>query len=860
MKDSKLAAFLACAAAFAIAGCGAGSASGDAGSDVADTVVADHGAADACDTTEPLDLSQADDHADVAVDGVDPDAAIPDDGPETYVPPEPDHTFVHEVRTRATCISDGPWRIDHARQYVESIPGLDSPEILDVAVSGDYLWVATPGGLYGGTLVRMAAGEPITTIRAFETPFSAVDLAPVDVGMAALLGDTVELYEAGGLEPVGTMTVPGGGGRLAGCGTRLLFVAGGHLYDLVAGSATDITNEMLGTFNDIACAGTSLIAATDSGIWELGGDGTWLIRISYDEMPVRNISIGASRAAWTDGNVLMVADTSNWNASVVEPGPGGLPAGDIIDLDVSPDGRFVAITHAVGVTVLDMTPGDPESLAVNRADVGRDVPAVVDHFHSMRWMPSDSVNGMAFDPAGGDLWIATPAGLSRIYRENTMLADKAVRMADNLDRWFWRLGGFVAAEATFEGPYSDVAMALRDNDNDGQWTQEAVGAFCYAYKVTGDERYYQAARKAITNMAMQIDIPAQDFIDAGLGRGFVTRSFVRDDEGDLFTSKEGLSNWHLVPDYVDGHDYYWKDDTSSDELTGHFYGFSIYYDLCAKDDAEREWVAEHLTALVGYILDHGLYLLDLDGLSTEHGRYAPEVLAVAVDGLEACTMNTDLETCIGSYYGGAFLDSTEILGGLLAAWHVSGDRRFYDAYDNLITEHRYDELATFHPDVLTWTNPAIANYCDHELADLALLTLIRYEQRDDRRAIWIKSMMDAWEYETGERSPLKTLTMAAAVDDVPGTANGVSTLVDFPEDQRDYLVDNSHRVDTGRMGKDRFQVAQFDTVFPYDEIQTMRWDANPYRVIDGGSPQRRRAPNFWLLPYWGLRYYNVICE
>jgi len=102
--------------------------------------------------------------------------------------------------------------------------------------------------------------------------------------------------------------------------------------------------------------------------------------------------------------------------------------------------------------------------------------------------------------------------------------------------------------------------------------------------------------------------------------------------------------------------------------------------------------------------------------------------------------------------------------------------------------------------------------------------------------------------------------MAAAVDDVPGAANGVSTLVDFPEDQRDYIVDNSHRVDAGGMGKDRFQRPQFDTVFPYDEILTMRWDANPYRVSAGGSPSSRRAPNFWLLPYWGLRYYNVICE
>lgn len=834
-----------------LAACGGGPDGGDAAADVPDAVVADipdEGSADTAGSDVLRDMAGGDEQSDVPADDV----------VETYVPPEPDHTFVHEVRQRATCVSDGPWKIDHARQHVGVLPGLEIPNIIDVEVSGGQLWVLSYGGVFAGTLESVAAGEPMTRIpSSFWVPGDGV-IAPFGAGLAVRLDQDILIQDGAGTWQSMDADVPQGPGHMVGCQTRLFLAIEGRLYEFLNNTATDITDEMTGTVNDIACAGTALLAATDSGIWELGGDGTWGSRLPYGEAPITSISAGGTLIAYTEGNALSIVDV--WNSHVVLPGPGGLPAGEIRDVAVSPDGRFVAVTHEVGVTVLDTDPGDPESMAVNRADVGQDQPAVVDYFHSMRWMPSDAVNDVAFDATNGDLWVATPAGLSRIRRENTMLEDKAGRMFDNLDRWFWRLDGFVAAEASFEGPYSDVRLALRDNDNDGQWTQEAVGAFCYAYRVTGDERYYEAAHKAITNMAMQIDIPAQDFIDAGLGRGFVTRSFVRDDEGALFTEKDGQSNWHLVEDYADGHDYYWKDDTSSDELTGHFYGFSIYYDLCAKDDEERAWVADHLTALVGYILDHGFYLLDIGGEPTEHGKYAPEVLAVAVDGLEACTMTTDLETCIGSYYGGAFLDSTEILGGLLAAWHVSGEQRFYDAYESLISEYRYDELATFHPDVLTWSNPAIANYCDHELSDLALLTLIRYEQRDDRRAIWIQSMLDAWAFEVGERNPLKSLTMSAAVADAPGLVNGVSTLVDFPEDQRDYLVDNSHRVDAGRMGKDRFQTAQFDTVLPYDEIHTMRWDSNPYRVSDGGSPTQRKAPNFWLLPYWGLRYYNVICE
>ncbi|MBP7381566.1 hypothetical protein KBA39_04130 [Myxococcota bacterium] len=817
--------------------------------------------ADLVDAMDSLDQADVDSH-EVGQTGDASDAELVSDTSDVYVPPEPDPTFVHEVRVRETCVADGPWKIDAVIQYRDDASGFISLDIRAVTVSGDVVWALSNEGLYrmalptdgsSGTFERLMDAGPGAL---FAPAFAA------DGGLVMIDGNTLTEY-VGGLTDSRTVSLPSAAESLVYCGDMAWATVGGVLFRLpVEGSAEslDVGVELSGP---LACLSGSLLFVAGTALYELvdpSDASTSTQRYDSGAANLTALAAGSSLVAVAAGDDLILLEAANWTPVTVSPAKGGLPAGGIHDLSVSPDDRFIAMAHGIGATLLDLAPGDVESLAVGRISIGTEIVATVDHFTSMRWLPDNSPSALALSASAAELWVATPAGLSRISAGTVSLAEKAERMFDNMNRWFWRLEGFVTAAAQFESAFSDVRLPLQDNDNDGQWTQEAVGALCYAYATTGDERYYEAARKAITNMAMQIDIPAQDFIDAGLGRGFVTRSFVRDDEGAVFTSKEGLSNWHLVEDYIDGHDYYWKDDTSSDEMTGHFYGFSIYYDLCAKDDAEREWVAEHLTALVGYILDHGLLLLDLDHQPTEHGKYSPEYLAVAVDGLEACSMKTDLETCIGSYFGGAFLDSTEILGGLLAAWHVSGDRRFYDAYDTLINEHRYDELATFHSDVLTWTNPSVANYCDHELSDLALLTLIRYEQREDRRAIWIKSMLDAWEYEIGERNPLKTLTMAAAIPAPPGVENGVSTLVDFPEDQRDYEVDNSHRLDGGKWPKDRFERPQFNTVFPYDEVLTMRWDANPYRVVGGGNPASRRAPNFWLLPYWGLRYYNVICE
>jgi len=851
----------------AFAGCGDGGGRSDLSGDesfipdVPQDIQPDHNGTDVP-TDETADAADGADHGqDVAGnDSIEPVDVVdagdtPLDAPMEL--PEPDAAFVWEIRNRQGCVADGPWKVDRVLRLGAGTAGLGDVDVETAVVVSGRVWLVSDGRLLVADLADpAAAGFSDVTAELAGSPAMAIQ-ASGDVLLVAT-GAGIESFDSARVHSVVSST-PMEYARILQCDGEIWAVAAGRLYLIQEAPFEVVLEEGAGEVVSLACLDGDVVVGATGGVFSGPGGDMLELRWEPGDDAIVDVAAGNGIVVAVTATGLAVIDAASWQSTLVEPGIGGLPAGGMHQAAVSADGRRVAIAHEVGCTLLDLLPGRGDALAVNRIDVGGVNQAVVDHFNSARWLPSDTVNSVAFGQDGETLWVSTAAGISRIRPQQLVLADKAAEMMGNLDRWFWRLDGFVTAEAGFESATSDVRLQLRDNDNDGQWTQEAVGAFCYAYRVTGDERYYEAARKAITNMCMLIDVPAQDFIDAGLGRGFVTRSFVRDDEGELFTEKAALSNWHLV-DYMDGHQYYWKDDTSSDEMTGHFYGFSIYHDLCAKDDTERAWVASHLTDLVSYIVTHGYRLLDLDGEPTEHGKYGPEYLAVAVDGLEACTLTYDMETCIGAWGGGAFLDSTEILGGLLAAWHVSGDRRFYDAYESLISEHRYDELATFNEFVMTWTNPQIANYCDHELSDLALLTLIRYEQRPDRRAIWIKSMLDAWQYEVGERNPLKTLTMAAALADIEGIDGGVSTLLDFPEDQRDYPYDNSHRVDAGSMGKDRFQKPQFDTVFPYDEIHTMRWDSNPYRKVGGGSATQRRAPNFWLLPYWGLRYYGVICD
>ncbi len=751
---------------------------------------------------------------------------------------KPAHGAVFEERNHPGCVPDGPYLVDRVKM-VRTPQQLSDLDVRAVLPCNDKIFVGTRTGVF----VTQNLDWEFTEVDLPEWPVYVEDLELDGDGniWAAAGAMLVKIDQSGKVLSSHQWEVEVM--RAFACGEQIYAVGGTQLLSLEGDVLQPVSPSPPAeqVFSG-ACIADVPYVGTTTGLWVLSA-GLWTpLWEPEGGASVRTVAAGGDYlAAATPGSVAVVLDDEV--KDIWSPEPGRLPTGNIHSLDISGDGSTLAVGHNIGASIIHLDDG------------------TVEHFHSHRWLPGEFAQDVALTPDGDKhvLWVGTTNGLARLHKEESYIRDKADHMLNELDQWYWRMDGFVTANAGFTDPWEGEPNPLWDDDNDGQWTEELVGAACYAYAVTGDEKYYETAKKAVTNMLMLIDVPAVDFEAAGLGRGFITRSLVRDDEGAVFESKATQSNWHLV-DYTDGHQYYWKDDTSSDETTGHFFGLPLYYDLCAKDDEEREWVAEHITALAGYILDHGYTLPDLDGEPTTHGDWSPDKIPIALDGLDVCMDNGhDIVDCVGAWAGGGFLDSLEILGHMLAAWHVSGEQRFLDAYEELVTTHRYGEVAMFTKDAATWTEKGLANYCDHELADLAFLTLIRYDPYPDRRAMWTKSMMDAWEWEVEERNPLKALAMAAALADSPGLAAGVQTLVDYPSDLRDWNVDNSHRLDAEPDKPDRHGDPQFKTVLPYDEIPIQRWDHNPYGVKGGGDGSSRKSPAFWLLPYWGLRYYNAIC-
>jgi len=755
------------------------------------------------------------------------------DTPDAAEPPRPE--AVHEVRNRASPLPDGPWTRDRAC-FPGAADGLPPEPVRALAFSRNTLWVAGESGLRAGP-----PGGPFHVVPDPDRRLADVrDLAPRPDG-GVLATTPAAILEVGEDEGPGRSLAPPPDAlpidRAVPCGGTVFALGGGLLLEERAGNLIPPADPAVGQVRDIACRQDSLLVLAEDGLFVWPSPGSLLWQPAPEEEATRLHAAGP--AALLAGPDLAVRLAPPDPPAVLRPEPGGIPTRGLTALSLSPSGRSLALGHPIGASWLD--PGS-----------GR-----VDHYASPRWLPSDQVTALAFE-SDEALWVGTSGGLVRIAWEDIDLEAKARRMFGQLERWFVRLDGFVSPWARFPAPDVEEPASLHDDDNDGQWTQEAVGAFCLAFAVTGEEAWRTAARKAARNMALLIDVPARDFEAAGLGRGFVARSVVRDDEGAIFADKATQSNWHRTT-FDDGHDYYWKDDTSSDEVTGHLFGWSLFHDLCAQDDEERAFAGRYLGDLAGYLLRHGYRLLDLDGLPTTHGDYSPDRIPIAVDGLEACAdAGHPLDLCLDSWGGGAFLDSVEVLALMLAAWHATGEDRFLRAYEDLAVTHRYQEAATFHPNVVTWTVHSMANYCDHELADLAFYVLLRYEPHPDRRAHWIAQMMAAWEYEVGERNPLKAMTMASALQEAPGLAEAVRTLVLYPEDLREWPVDNSHRRDYLTGGTDRAGRAQFLAVPPHDEIAILRWDHNPYRVSGHGDGASRMAPSFWLLPYWGLRYHGVL--
>jgi hypothetical protein len=490
----------------------------------------------------------------------------------------------------------------------------------------------------------------------------------------------------------------------------------------------------------------------------------------------------------------------------------GLPVGGLRAIAITTDGAVWAGGDEGLVRYVE------SSHAGDRSHVG-DISHAWDrwqYFGGKRYLPSDEVTSLAAGEAGS-IWVQTSAGISHIEFRRLTLADKAAyferRIAERHKRHY------LVADSEFSEPGNPATSHQYPNDNDGLWTAVYVASQAFRYRVTNDSQALDSALKSVDAMLR---------LEAITGRsGFPARSFRQKNEP---RHEDGI--WHFT---ADG-EWEWKADTSSDEIVGHFFAYSVVYDLAADEDLKKR-LRGAVSRIADHLIDHRYDLTDLHGGPTRWGRY-DEAYFETEDGREERALR-----------------SLELLSHLKVAYHMTKNPRYDREYRKLINEMGY------HKNTTTYLRlRQELNYSDEELAMLSYYPLFRYEKNPALLKVYREGLEQWWVNIQREDNPLWTF-----IYDVCNPAKrarleeAARTLYRIPMDLIKWSVKNSHRhdapFDTSPERHDRVQTSR---LLPPDERRVMKWNGNPFQLDDEGAGRGEDDGAFFLLPYWMGRHHGFL--
>lgn len=446
------------------------------------------------------------------------------------------------------------------------------------------------------------------------------------------------------------------------------------------------------------------------------------------------------------------------------------------------------------------------------------------HLPATRWVCEENVN--AAIAVGSDIWTATNSGVTRISEKEMTLREKADYSFDLAEKYFIRSPGFINDKTGIEN-FDITTGATRTSDNDGLWTHTYLGALCYCYAVTKDEKVLEAARRSMKACAFLTKV-------SGI-KGFTARAVRFEDDPNYGVGTEenvDWCEWHKAPDGK----CEWLGETSSDEMTGHFFGFSLYYDFCA-DEEEKAFIREIITDIVDHMIEHNYRLCDIDGLPTTWACWTPSEL----NGNSMWLW----EKCV---------NSLEILTFLDVAYHMTGDEKYRKEFMRLAIDEHYILNAAQHK-----KDDARITHIDDNLAFLCTSTILRIEKDEMVRSLLLMGMKHHWDYERPEHSSLWNLIYGAFTDEPCDIDITVKALRDIPIDFLNRRMYNSKRKDLvfddaqAKWGGNKQLLVPLDL----DEKPMFKYDRNPYDY-EGGNDSVALCPSCYLLPYWFGRYYGLI--
>lgn len=491
-----------------------------------------------------------------------------------------------------------------------------------------------------------------------------------------------------------------------------------------------------------------------------------------------------------------------------------------------------------------------------------------------RWLLDNDVRDIAVS-ASGDAWIATAGGVSFIEAFETNFSQKAAFYEDEIDQRHRRTSfGYVANSGMSTPGDVDTAKPF-PTDNDGQYTGLYVGAECLGYAATGDSERKERAVKGFEALAFLSEVTQGG--DHPAPPGFIARAIMPIDgpdpnehdnpERDRKKRAENDHLWKVLdprwPVSADGK-WYWKTDTSSDELDGHYFAYGLYFDHVAETQEEKKRCRQVVRRVTDHLIEHNYRLVDHDGTPTRWAHFAPEDL------------NDD-----PNWWTERGLNSLSVLTYLSIAHHVTGDQKYRDEYLRLAFDHHYALNGMVMPKLQF--GPGSHVQFDDKMAFMNFYHLIRYETDPKLLRMYYTSIYYYWNIEKYELNPFFNFVYAACCHgkvrtdqwgdlDLTPTGNwleqSVDTLKRYPLDLVDWEADNRYRLDIlplpdhvrqpGRNKDKGYRTNGY--VLPIDERQSLSWSEDAWALKTGGNGTRLRDGCPFLLAYYMGLYHGFITE
>jgi hypothetical protein len=767
-------------------------------------------------------------------------------------------TLLSQLPLAAAGVKVGTFPAEMKTAYTTE-QGLPDNDVRCVALAGRAVWAGTAKGLAS----RTASDASWHGVDKFNA--SPVDACAAD-GDSLLFAYNGALWRIGSPDGTAKMLAKASDQNpiraLAVRDAAVYLAAGPGLFRLSAGGASlapvsfapgsiDVRQIAIGPTGEVA-------VAAREGLFTIGGAGE-----------VRSLTPADGQRSWAPRDVRGVAYDSAGRLWFASPQGAGCRENNA--------DTWKLYTGLEGLPYDDFTtmaPGEPGVVWFGTTKGAiRFNGSIWEYREGKRWVPDDKVRAIAVAPTSGDAWFATSAGAGVIERKPMTLAEKARFYEDEIDKRHRRTPYeyVMAVRLPKQGDKSEWTQS--DSDNDGLWTAMYGAGECFAYGATKDPKTKARARKAFEALRFLSEVTQGGEHPAP--PGFPARAILPtsgpDPNATHYTREADERNraqrdhlWKVItprwPKSADGK-WYWKTDTSSDELDGHYFLYALYYDLVAETPQEKEDVRKVVRAITDHILDHNWALVDWDGKPTRWAVFDP------------ATFNHNR-----LWWAGRGLNALSILSYLKVAEHLTGDAKYKKAYDTLIREHAYDTNAMV-PKIQA--GQGSGNQSDDEMAYMSLYGLLMYETDDDLLQKYSLALANYQAIERWELNPFFNYVAAAALTgkkftDAYRTSDltprgewleeSADSLRRMPLDRIDWRHMNSDRKDIVRL---RLRNSEDDErrnvgsrrngyAVPLDERYFNFWNHNPYSLNTGGNGHELGDGAVFLLPYYMGLYHRYI--